>query len=464
MRNISFCFQMHAPYRLKRYRFFDIGQDHYYYDDMQTEDQISWLAQTSYLPLLNNIKDMVEMSHKKFHCGLAVSGVMLEMLEQFAPEVIDVMKELADTKAVEFVATPYGYSFASEYAPQEFAHQLEREAAKIQELFGQKPTTLWNTELLYSDEIGDQVAHMGYKAVMMEGAKQLLSWRSPNYAYQSAASKSLKLLMRNGTLTDELQFHFSDPAWPNFPMDAEKYANQIAGIQGEEPIINLWMSADTFGVRQNAGTGIFDFLKALPYYCLQHEIGFVTPGEAAKALTAGEVIPVPYATTWCGEGKDLSAYNGNDLQSEALQKLYAVTERVRMCKDIALRRDWYMLQSADHFLFMNHVNAGNTNYESAYDAFINYMNVLSDFLLRVEEQYPISIDNEELNELLTTIENQEKEIAALEKELAKAKVVKAPKAEKKEETKTAKKAAPKKAVAKAEKAPAKKTATKKAAK
>lgn len=454
---------MHAPYRLKRYRFFDIGQDHYYYDDMQSEEHMNWLVNTSYKPLLYTIKDMVEMSHGKFHCAFAISGVTLELLEQHNPEVIDLLKELADTKAVEFVATPYGYSFAAEYAPDEFAHQLDREAAKLAEVFGVKPTTLWNTELLYNDEIGDQVAKLGYKAVMVEGAKHLLSWRSANYVYQSAAAKGLKLLMRNGALSDEMQFHFSDPQWYNFPMDAEKYANQIAAIEGEEPVVNLWMPADAFGILQNAGTGIFDFLKALPYYCLERQIGFVTPAEAVKKNNASEVIPVPYATTWCGEGKDLSIFNGNDLQHEAFDKLYAVTERVRLCKDIALRRDWYVLQTVDHFHYMNHVDAGNTNYESAYDAFINYMNILSDFLLRVEEQYPTTIENEELNELLTTINNQEAEIARLEKELAAAK--KAPKAEK-AAPKAEKKAAPapkaEKAAAKPEKkAPAKAKAAKK---
>lgn len=421
MRNISFCFQMHAPFRLKRYRFFDIGQDHYYYDDMQTEDQISWLVQNSYMPLLGTIKEMINLSRGKFHCGLAVSGVLLEMLEQFAPEVIDLMKELAETKSVEFVATPYGYSFAAEYSESEFVHQLEREQQKIQELFGQTPTTLWNTELLYSDEIAAIAHKQGYKAVMVEGAKHLLSWKSPNYVYQSAVSKSLKMLMRNAPLSDELAFHFSDSQWYNFPMDAEKYANQIASIEGEEPVVNIWTGAETFGIRQNAGTGIFEFLKALPYYMMEREIGFLTPAEAAKKIAAADVISAPYATTWCGEGKDLSPFNGNDLQHEALEKLYAVTERVRLCQDKALRRDWYILQSADHFLFMNHMDAGHTNYESAYDAFINYMNVLSDFLLRVEEQYPTTIENEELNELLKTINNQEKEIAALEAELKKAK-------------------------------------------
>lgn len=452
MRNISFCFQMHAPYRLKRYRFFDIGQDHYYYDDMQTEDQISWLAQTSYLPLLGTIKEMVSLSRGKFRCGVAVSGLTLQLFEQFAPEVIDLMKELAETKAVEFVAVPYAHSFAAEYDMSEFEAQLLQSSALIEELFGQKPTTVWNTELFYDDEVAERMYKLGFKAAMTEGAKHLLSWKSPNYVYQSAVSKSLKLLLRNSRLSDELSFHFSDPSWSNFPMDAEKYANQLKAIEGEEPVVNIWVGAETFGIRQNAGTGIFEFLKALPYYVLEREMGFMTPAEAAKKLAAVDVVASQYPTTWCGEAKDLSQFNGNDLQQEALSKLYAVGERVRLCKDKALRRDWLSLQASDNFLFMNHINAGHTNYESAYDAFINYMNVLSDFLLRVDEQYPTTIENEELNELLKTINNQEKEIAALEKELKAAKKeAKAPKAEAKPEEKPAKKAAK----------PAKKTPAKK---
>lgn len=451
MRNISFCFQMHAPYRLKRYRFFDIGQDHYYYDDMQTEDQISWLAQNSYMPLLCTVRDMVSLSRGKFRCGVAVSGLTLDLCQQFAPEVIDVMKELAATKAVEFVCVPYAHSLAAEYDREEFIAQLKKTAALIEELFGQKVTTAWNTELCYSDEIAEVLHKLGFKAAMTEGAKHLLSWKSPNYVYQSAVSKSLKLLLRNAPLSDELSFHFSDPAWHNFPMDAEKYANQLKAIEGEEPIVNIWVGAETFGIRQNAGTGIFDFLKALPYYVMEREMGFMTPAEAAKKLAAVEVIASPYPTTWCGEAKDLSGFNGNDLQHEALEKLYAVAERVHLCQDLSLKRDWLALQADDNFQFMNHIDAGHTNYESAYDAFINYMNVLSDFLLRVDEQYPTTIENEELNELLKTINNQEKEIAELEKELKKAKAAAKPAKAAPAEKEAAKPAAKKPAAKKAKK-------------
>ena len=459
MRNISFCFQIHAPYRLKRYRFFDIGQDHYYYDDMQTEDQISWLAQNSYMPLLCTIRDMVQMSQGKFRCGLAVSGLTIDLCQQFAPEVIDVMKELADSKSVEFVCVPYAHSLAAEYDREEFVAQMKQSAALIADIFGQKVSACWNAELLYSDDLADTLNKLGIKVAMTEGAKHLLSWKSPNYLYQSAGNKNVRLLLRNAPLSDELSFHFADPAWYNFPMDAEKYANQLAAIEGESPIVNIWVGAETFGIRQNAGTGIFDFLKALPYYAMERGMSFMTPSEAAKQMTAVDVIPSPYPTTWCGEGKDLSPLNGNDLQQEALNKLYAVAERVRLCSDKSLKRDWLALQADDNFQFMNHIDAGHTNYETAYDAFINYMNVLSDFLLRVDEQYPTTIENEELNELLKTINNQEQEIADLEKQLKKAQAAaekaakapkcKAPKAEEPqaEEPKAAKKTA-KKATAK----------------
>lgn len=421
MKNTCFCFSLHAPYRLKRYRFFEIGQDHYYYDDMQTEDNISWLCQTSYIPLCRTIKEMIQVSNGNFKCAISVSGIMLEMLEQFVPEMIDLLKELADTKCVEFVATPYAYSLASVYNQNEFEEQLKNHQHLTQELFAQKSTTVWNTELLYSDEIAETLTKLGYKAVMTEGAKHILSWKSPNYLYSSVVAPKLKVLLRNTALSDELAFHFSDPTWHHYPMDAPKFAQIIDETPKEEPIVNIWMGAETFGIRQQAQTGIFDFMKALPYYLLEKNIGFMTPQEIAKKLSAVDAVSVPYPITWAGEAKDLTPYNGNDLQQEALHKLYAVAERVHLCQDKRLKRDWLFLQAVDHLRFMNHIDAEGTNYESAYEAFTNYMNVLADFLQLVDEQYPTTIDNEELNELLTTINNQEKEIVKLETEIKKLK-------------------------------------------
>ena len=417
MKNICFCFQMHAPYKMKRYRFFEIGQDHYYYDDMQTEEHLDYLVNASYLPLCNTIKEMIRLSKGRFHCALSVSGTTLEMFQQFAPEMIDVLNELAATGCVEFVATPYAYSLASVYSETEAVEQLQLQQAMVKELFGVESSTICNTELVYSDEIAIQLYQQGYKTVMTEGAKHILSWKSPNYIYQSASAPKMKVLLRNANMSDELAFHFSDPNWYNYPMDAEKYTAQIAALPEEEQVVNIWVGAETFGVRQHAMSGIFDFLKALPYHAMDKSIGFMTPSEVAKKFATNDVVVAPYPLTWAGEAKDINIYTGNDLQNEALQKLYAVAERVHLCQDKQLKRDWLLLQDVNYFHYMNHIDQGSTHFESAYDAFINYMNVLSDFLQRVDEQYPTTIENEELNELLKTINNQEKEIEKLEEQI-----------------------------------------------
>jgi len=421
MKNICFCFQMHAPMRLKRYRFFEIGQDHYYYDDMATEEYVTWLTQTSYLPLCETIREMIKLSKNRFHCAIAVSGTMLELFEQYVPEMIDVLKELADSKCVEFVRVPYAYSLAAQCNQSEFVSQLQQHADKVEDVLGVGSTTLWNTELMYSDEVAEWAWKMGYKTMMGEGAKHILSYKSANYLYSTCIQPKQALLLRNATMSDGLSFHFSDPQWPEFPMDAEKYISSIAALPEAEQLINLWMGAETFGVWQTGGTGIFEFMKALPYYAMEQDIHFVTPSEAAKKLTPSEPIVSPYAMSWAGESKDLSIFLGNDLQQEATNKLYAVTERVHLCKDSSLKRDWVLLQDVNFLHNMNHINQGNSTFESAYDAFINYMNILSDFLQRVEEQYPTTIGNEELNSLLLTITNQEKEIAALQAEIKKLK-------------------------------------------
>ena len=434
---------MHAPYTLKRYRFFEIGQDHYYYDDMQTEDHVASLIQTSYMPLCHTIAEMIRLSKGRFHCAISVSGIMLEMFEQFAPEMIDTLKELAETQCVEFVVTPYAYSLANVYSDTEAAEQLLAQQKQVEKLLGVQSTTACLTELLYSDEIAIQLHEMGFKTVMTEGAKHILSWKSPNYVYSSSAAPKMKVLLRNTNLSDELAFHFSDPAWHNFPMNAEAYAIGMANLPEEEQVANIWVGAETFGMRQSAETGIFDFLKALPYFAMEQGMGFMTPSEVAKKFAASDAIVAAHPLTWAGEAKDLSTYNGNDLQQEALNKLYAVAERVHLCQDKQLKRDWLILQDINYLHFMNHIDQGATQFESAYDAFINYMNILSDFLQRVEEQYPTTIENEELNELLKTIQNQEKEIEHLEKQLKEAK-----KEAKKEVKKETKKAAPKKSCAK----------------
>ncbi len=415
MKNICLGFLMHIPYRLRRYRFFDIGQDHYYYEDMASEEDVCRVVERSYMPLCETLLEMVRLSKNRFRCALAIPGTTLELLEQYAPEMIDRLRQLFETHCVEPVVTPYSYSLAGEYSFSELQDQLRRQSEKVKDLFGVTGTSVWNAELLYSDELAEQLYAAGYKTLMTEGAKHILSWQSPNYLYQSPVKGKQTVLLRNTALSDGLSFHFSDRSHADYPMDAQRFVSKITALPDGEDIVNVWMGAETFGIRQTAETGIFEFLKAVPYYAIEQSVGFMTPSEAAKKLHPVQTVSSPYPLTWAGEAKDLGEFTGNDLQQEALRQLYSVAERVRMCTDVALRRDWLLLQDVTYMSDMNYNAGGMNGYESPYDAFINYTNILSDFLQRVEEQYPTSIENEELNSLLKTIRNQEQEIAELKR-------------------------------------------------
>lgn len=421
MKNICFCVLMQIPMRLRRYRFYEIGQDHYYYDDIATEEYVSWKVKTSFLPLARTLQEMVRLSKGKFHCSLAIPGTTLELLEQYTPELIDVIKELVSTKCVEIVAMPYAYSISAAYCESEWMQQLKLHQDKIYDLFGEKTTTLMNTELLYNDEIATSASKMGFKTLMTEGAKHILSWNSSNMLYHSCVKEKQFVLVRNMQWSDALSFHFSDPSWPGYPMDAERAIAMVHELTEQEELVNIWMGAEAFGILQPEQTGIFEFLKAIPYYALEKGISFVCPREATKKLTSVHTISSPFPLTWTGENKGLSTLDGNDLQQEAIHKLYAVAERVHLCKDSSLKADWLLLQDANYLHYMNHIEHGDSNFESAYDAFINYMNILSDFLQQVEDQYPTTIENEELNSLLQTITNQEEEIANLKSEIKKLK-------------------------------------------
>ena len=426
MRNICFYFQIHTPFRLKRYRFFDIGNDHYYYDEFQTSDKVNNLVQNSYIHANRTIAEMIRSSNGKFKCAFSISGITLELFEQYAPEVIDSFKELAATGSIEFLAEPYAHSLASVFDGDEFVRQVKMHSAKIEALFGKKPTTFFNAELIYSDEIGEMVSKMGFKTMMIDEAKHIMGWKSPNYVYNHSYIPKLKLLVRNYKLSDDMAFRFA-----NLHLTAEKFISWISALPEGENVINLGMGYEVFGMIQPAYTGIFDFLKALPYHAMEQQISFVLPSEIAKKAESAGALSVPYPMSWVGNDKDLTPWTGNDLQQEALNKLYAVGERVRLCTDKPLLLDWLILQSTEHFRYMSHKDPHGTNYETPYEAFMNYMNVLADFLERVDAQYPSSIENEELNELLKTINHQEQEIERLENEVAKLKTKKTKLTEKK---------------------------------
>ncbi len=423
MKAICFYFQIHQPFRLKRYRFFDIGNDHYYYDDFANDDIITSIAQRSYIPAAETLLRMIEAGNGKFRCALSISGTALEQFEQYVPEFIDLLKKLADTGCVEFLAETYAHSLSSLADPEEFANQVKVHDEKIKELFGQTPKVLRNTELIYCDDLAPQILAMGYKGVITEGAKHILGWKSPNYVYCAASAPKLKILLKNDKFSDDISDRFSNTAWDEYPLTADKYIDWIASTPAEEQIINLFMNLEVFGDFQPRETGIFQFLEALPRFAEERGIEFWTPTTVVSKLKPVAELSIMHPISWADEARDTSAWLGNKLQNEAFNKLYSVSERVRLCEDRRLKQDWYYLQASDHFFYMSTKNMHDGSvhshfspYDTPFDAFTNYMNVLADFIVRVEEQYPMSIDNEELSSLLTTIRNQEREIEVLNKE------------------------------------------------
>ena len=424
MKAICFYFQIHQPFRLKRYRFFDIGNDHYYYDDFANDDIVTRIAQRSYIPAAQTLLGMIE-KYPHFRCALSVTGTALELFEQYVPEFVDLLKKLAATGRVEFLAETYAHSLSSLIDPAEFENQVNVHDEKIHDLFGVKPKGLRNTELIYCDEMAPMILSMGYKGVITEGAKHILGWKSPNYVYSAATAPKLKILLKNSKLSDDISFRFSNPEWDAYPLTADKYVDWIASTPQEEQIVNLFMNLETFGELQPRETGIFQFLEAIPYFAEQKGIDFLTPSEAISKLKPVGELSVLHPISWADEARDTSAWLGNKLQNEEFYKLYSVAERVRLCTDRRLKQDWYYLQASDHLYYMStkHMADGAVHshfspYETPFQAFTNYMNVLADFIVRVEEQYPQSIENEELNALLTTIRNQEREIESLNKEVS----------------------------------------------
>jgi alpha-amylase len=367
---------------------------------------------------------MIEETKGAFRCAISITGVALEQIEQYVPEFLDLLKKLADTGKVEFLAETYDHSLASLTDPEEFRIQVKLHTDKIKEVFGQTPKVFRNSELVYSDEIAPQVAAMGFKGCITEGAKHILGWKSPNYVYAAASAPKLKLLLKNDKLSDDITDRFSNTSWNEYPLTADKYISWIADTAQEEQIFNLFMNLETFGEFHRQDSGIFQFLEALPRFAAERGVEFITPSEAVKTFKPVGELSVPFPMSWADEARDTSAWLGNKLQNEAFEKLYSVAERVRLCENRQLKQDWGRLQASDHLFYMStkHFADGSSHaafspYETPFQAFTNYMNVLADFIVRVEEQYPMNIEDEELNSLLTTIRNQSREIEALNKEV-----------------------------------------------
>lgn len=423
MKTICLYFEIHQIIHLKRYRFFDIGRDHYYYDDYENERSINDIAERSYVPALRTLIDMAKENQGYFKVALSLSGVGLEQLEFHAPQVVDLLQELNDTGCVEFLCEPYSHGLASLANEESFQDECMRMKNKIKELFGQTPKVFRNSSLIYSDEIGAQVAAMGFKGMLTEGAKHVLGWKSPHFIYNCALNPDLKLLLRDYKLSDDISLRFNNSDWNEYPLFADTYMNWIAGLPEEEQVINIFMELCALGIFQPLSSNILEFLRALPKCAKERGITFSTPSElCTKGKSVGS-LEIPYNVSWVDEERDTSCWLGNIMQREAFDKLYSVADRVRICTDRRIKQDWDYLQASNNFRFMttkqSSVNINRGIYDSPYDAFTNYMNILGDFISRVNSLYPVDMDNEELNSLLTTIKNQGEEIEIKDKEIAK---------------------------------------------
>ena len=449
MKSVCLYFQIHQPFRYRKYRFFDIGNDHYYYDDYANETILRKVANNCYLPANKVLLEQLKKHKGKFKVALSISGIALEQFELYAPEVLHSFQELAETGYVEFLSETYSHSLVSLFDGESFEKQVKDHDDKIEAYFGQRPTVFRNTEMIYSDEIGDRVYKMGFKAMLTEGAKHVLGWKSPNFLYCNAINPRLKVLMRNYKLSDDISFRFSNKAWNEYPLTAEKFLKWMSALDKNEEMVNLFMDYETFGEHQTADSGILNFLKSLPETILKNgSFTFDTPSEIIEKYQPISAVHVPHPISWADEERDLSAWLGNELQEEAFGKLYDLKERMLRCFDPVMIKDWNYLQISDHFYYMctkffsdGEVHKYFNPYASPYEAFINYMNVLSDFRIRLNALVPESDTDREIAALKEVIDEKddrlskaEDEVKTLKNKLKEAKGAVLPKVEKKKTT------------------------------
>lgn len=391
MKKICFYFQVHQPFRLKDYRFFDISNDDQYFDEKINHDIMRKVAQKCYLPMNQLLLDQINAHNGNFKVAFSISGVCIEQFELYAQDVLESFKKLAATGCVEFIAETYGHSLSALKSPDEFKAQVAKQVAKVQEHFGQTPTTFRNTELIYNNHIGSLVYDMGYRTMITEGADHVMGWRSPNFVYSHYQQPDMKLLLKNYKLSDDIAFRFSEQSWESWPLQAETFAHWVNSIPWNEEIVNLFMDYETFGEHQWEDSGIFDFMRELPNQIINHsQFDFVTPSEATEVLNPISDIDIHNTISWADAERDLTAWLGNPIQDDAFDSLYELEELVKKVDDPKIKEDWIKLQTSDHFYYMctkfwsdGDVHKYFSHYDSPYDAFLNYMNVLTDFEERV---------------------------------------------------------------------------------
>ena len=392
-KSICIYFQIHHPERLRKYQFFDIGKKHNYFDNYANRSELEDLAENCYLPANALLLDLIKKYEGKFKVAFSISGSAIDQLEMHTPEVIRSFQELAQTGQVEFLAETYSHSLASlSEDTDEFELQVKRHSTAIKELFGKKPVTFRNTSLIYSDKIGKRVADLGFKTMLTDGAKHVLGWKSPNFVYKNALDENLNLLLKNSKLSDDIAIRFSDRNWSEYPLTSEKYVDWVSHSLQDTEVLNLFMNYEVIGHYNRAESGIFDFLRYFIQQIAENpNYQFLLPKEVTKKHTAKDILPVPYPISWTDEERDITSWLGNELQKEAFTELFKIQPLVKKKKNAELNEDYSRLQASEHFYFMRTKLFSGADYhkyilpyESPYEAFINYMNVLSDFIDRVK--------------------------------------------------------------------------------
>ncbi len=389
MASVCFYFQVHQPYRLRRYTIFDSDAD--YFDEYHNQQIIHKVAEKCYLPTNKLILGLINKYPGRFKVAYSCTGVVLEQFERYAPEVMSTFHALADTGCVEFIAETYYHSLAFLHSREEFAEQVKMHSDLIEHHFNQRPRIFRNTELIYNNDLAAFVAQMGYQGILIEGADHILGYRSPNFLYHPPGHPKTTLLLKNYRLSDDIAFRFSDRNWAEWPLTTEKFADWVHQVNGNGYTVNLFMDYETFGEHQWADTGIFTFLEHLPEQIFAHpDDGFKTPSELIQAHKPSGELDVPYMISWADTERDLSAWLGNAMQSNALYELYRLEQQVKDSHDDDILQDWRKLQTSDHFYYMctkyfadGDVHKYFNPYESPYDSYINFMNVLDNLQARL---------------------------------------------------------------------------------
>src|SRR5256714_2372087 len=389
MASVCFYFQVHQPFRLRRYSVFDT--DRHYFDDHKNAEILRKVAHKCYLPANRMLLETIKVHEGRFRIAYSITGTALDQFQQYAPEVMETFAQLNATGCVEFLEETYYHSLSFLYSREEFRAQVELHRKKIKELFGQEPRVFRNTELIYNNDLAHFVSHMGYDAVLTEGADHILGHRSPNFVYRPPHAPRLRLLLKNYRLSDDIAFRFSNRAWEQWPLTAEKFAGWVSQINGNGVLCNLFLDFETFGEHQWAETGIFDFLRHLPDDVLKRgDNDFLTPSQVIDRYESLGEIDVPHMISWADTERDLSAWLGNAMQSNALHELYKLEGPLKEKGDAQLLADWRKLTTSDHFYYMctkywadGDVHKYFSPYESPYDSYINFMNVLDNVQTRL---------------------------------------------------------------------------------